>query len=248
MENNPRIVVLTTAYNCKKYIEKCLNSIKDQKYTNFVCFILDDLSTDGTLDVVKKLIDPKDQRFFICVNMEKMYQCRNYDKIIRNTSLVKDTDIIVEVDGDDYLPDSGVFDRVVAYYSNSNVWMTYGQFKYTSNEVGFAQPVNFKQLRTSRFTATHLRTWRAKLWRRIEKEDLLVNGKYPECAGDVFFMFPMLEMCGPKHALFVHHINYIYNFENPIGDSRGDKLNISMKYAELGRIKRSYNTLESLYE
>jgi len=248
MENRPRIVVLTTSYNCEKYIEKCLDSIKAQKYKNFVCYVLDDLSTDNTVKLIKKYTSPVDARFILGINSEKTYQCGNYDRIIRNTSLVNDDDIIVEVDGDDYLPDTEVFDRVIAYYSNPNVWLTYGQFKYTNGQLGFAQPVDFTNLRTSRFTATHLRTWRASLWRHIKQEDLLVDGKYPECAGDVFFMFPMIEMCGPRHALFVHHINYIYNFENPIGESKGTKLETSLKLAEIGRTKKPYSILKSLYE
>lgn len=246
MENNPRIVVLTTAYNCEKYIEKCLDSIKSQRYTNFVCYVLDDLSTDSTLELVKKYTYPIDKRFLLSINSEKKYQPGNYDQIIRNTTLVKDDDIIVEVDGDDYLPDDQVFDRVIAYYSNPNVWMTYGQFRYTSGHIGFASSVNFEEVRTAVFTATHLRTWKAKLWRHIKPEDLKVDDKYPECAGDVFFMLPMIEMCGPKHALFVHHINYIYNFENPIGDSKDYRLALSQKFAHIARNKSKYERLEIL--
>jgi len=246
MESNPRLVVLTTAYNCHKYIEKCLDSIKSQKYTNFVCYILDDLSTDKTVKLVNKYTYPLDKRFLLSVNSEKKYQPGNYDQIIRNTTLVNDNDIIIEVDGDDYLPDDHVFDRVVAYYSNSNVWMTYGQFKYTNGQTGFAQPVDFNNLRKSRFTATHLRTWRAKLWRNIKQEDLLVDGKYPECSGDIFFMLPMIEMCGPKHALYVSHINYVYNFDNPIGDSKGRRLALTQKFSDIGRSKGSYTLLKEL--
>lgn len=246
MESNPRLVVLTTAYNCDKYIEKCLDSIKSQKYTNFVCYILDDLSTDKTVKLVNKYTYPVDKRFLLSVNSEKKYQPGNYDQIIRNTTLVNDDDIIVEVDGDDYLPDDEVFNRVVGYYSNPNVWITYGQFKYTNGSMGFALPVDISKSRTDRFTVTHLRTWRAKLWKHIKPEDLKVNGKYPEAAGDIFFMLPMVEMAGKEHTLYCTDVNYIYNFDNPIGDSKGKRLEKTLKFAAIGRSRPRYTQLESL--
>jgi hypothetical protein len=175
-----------------------------------------------------------------------MWQAGNYDQIIKNKSLVNDNDIIVEVDGDDYLPDDKVFDRVCVYYSNPKVWMTYGQFKYDTGQLGFAEKVNFKELRTSRFTASHLRTWKPKLWKLIKQEDLLVNNEYPQGAGDLFFMFPMLEMCGPQHALFVHHVNYVYNFTNPIGESKGPRFQITESFVKIARSKIPYSKIESL--
>lgn len=240
-----KIIVLTTAYNCSPWIEKCITSIKQQSYSNFHCFILDDLSTDNTVELGEKAIQ-NDPRFTIIKNKKKMYQPGNYDQIIRNTFLVDDDNIIVEVDGDDYLPDDSVFNRVILYYTNPNTWLTYGQFKYTTGQLGFAGSIDFTNIRKSRFTATHLRTWKAKLWRLINQEDLLVNGEYPQCAGDIFFMLPMIEMCGPEHALFVSDINYVYNFENPIGDSKGERLLLTQKFADIGRSKKSYKRIEKL--
>ena len=38
-KDNQRIVVLTTLYNCEEWIDKCIQSIKDQNYDNYKCFI-----------------------------------------------------------------------------------------------------------------------------------------------------------------------------------------------------------------
>jgi glycosyltransferase involved in cell wall biosynthesis len=239
-----KLIILTTMYNCSTWLEKCILTIKNQTYNNFECYLLNDISTDNSIEIAKSIIN-EDARFHIINNTKKHYQPGNYDQIIRSDK-VDDHDIIVEVDGDDWLPDQEVFARIIKYYSDSSIWLTYGQFIYSSGQLGFAEPVNFKQLRTSRFTATHLRTWKAKLWRLIKPEDLLVNGKYPECAGDVFFMLPMIEMCGPDHALFVPDINYVYNFENPIGDSKGDRLALTQFFANIGRNKPPYERIKNL--
>jgi glycosyltransferase involved in cell wall biosynthesis len=48
------LVILTTTYNCQDYVEKCLATIMTQTYKNFRCFIADDMSTDNTVDIIKK--------------------------------------------------------------------------------------------------------------------------------------------------------------------------------------------------
>ena len=82
---------------------------------------------------------------------------------------------------------------------------------------------NFNNLRNSRFTASHIRTWRAFLWRKIKQEDLKdENGVYWRVTGDLSFMFPMLEMAGEEHYKFMTDINYIYNEQNPLNDHKVD--------------------------
>lgn len=242
METNPRLIVLTTVYNCESYIEKCITSIKNQSYKNFKCYLLNDMSTDNSVDIAKSLVGD-DDRFVFINNDKKRYQLGNYDHILRDKSLVNDEDIAVEVDGDDWLPVNDIFKRVVKYYSKGDVWITYGQFKYSTGHPGFAAPVDINSIRTSRFTASHLRTWKVWLWNRIDQDDLKVDGQYPQCSGDVFFMMPMLEMAGKKHSKFVKDINYVYNFENPIGVSRGDGAQKQQDIAEIGRNKQKYDEL-----
>ena len=51
------MIILTTTYNCENYIEKCLFSIMSQKFTDFKCYITDDLSTDKTVTIIKNTIN-----------------------------------------------------------------------------------------------------------------------------------------------------------------------------------------------
>ena len=215
------IIVATTLYNAEAYVERCIGSIMGQNYKNFKCYITNDLSTDNSVNIVKEMIKD-DERFILIDNITKMYQPGNYDQIIRNNPDVDDNDIVVEVDGDDWLPDSKVFDRVANLYSDDSVWIANGKFRYVNGGIGFAAPpTNISNIRKETFTASHLRTWRAFLWRKIKVEDLKdENGIYWRTAGDLAFMFPMIEMAGEEHYRFMNDVNYIYNEINPLNDHK----------------------------
>lgn len=217
------MVIVTTLYNAENYVERCIGSLMGQNFKDFKCYITDDLSTDSSVIKVKNMIKD-DERFILIENKEKMYQPGNYDQVIRYNKNINDDDIIVEVDGDDWLPDSSVLKRIYNVYSDKNIWIANGTFRYSNGQSGFSSPQsNFDNIRQSRFTASHIRTWKAFLWRNIKPEDLKdENGIYWKVTGDLSFMFPMLEMSGQEHYKFMSEINYIYNEENPINDHKVD--------------------------
>lgn len=214
------MIILTTTFNCEKYIEKCLYSIMSQSFKNFQCYITDDLSTDNTVKKIKSIIKD-DNRFILIENEKKMFQPGNYDFVIRKHN-IDDNEICVEVDGDDWLPNSNVFKKIETIYQNENVWMTSGSFKYSDGRNGFAsKPQTFDNVRNQVFTLSHLRTWKSWLWKKINEEDLKDDdGNYWEVSGDLSFMFPMFEMSGEKNYRFIEDVLYIYNEQNPINDHK----------------------------
>ena len=197
-----------------------------QRHKDFTCYITDDLSTDNTVNVIKETIK-NDSRFILIENKTKLYQPGNYDQIIRGQN-ISDDEICVEVDGDDWLPDSNVFTRINDVYKDENVWMTSGSFRYHDGRPGFANPpTNFSNVRKQTFTLSHLRTWKSWLWKKINPVDLKdENNNYWNVAGDLSFMFPMFEMSGEEHYRFLSEINYIYNESNPINDHKVNMSNV----------------------
>lgn len=236
------MIVLTTTYNCEKFIEKSLLSIMSQRFKDFKCYVTDDMSTDNTLNIIKETIK-NDSRFILIENHEKFYQPGNYEQVIRWRGIEGD-EICVEVDGDDWLPNSNVLTKINEIYQDENVWMTSGSFKYHDGRPGFANPpTKFTDIRKQTFTLSHLRTWKAWLWKKILPEDLKdENGKFWSVAGDLAFMFPMLEMSGEEHYRFVPDINYIYNESNPINDHKVN-LNKVMTTVNKIRNKKEYQKL-----
>ena len=236
------MIILTTTYNCENYIERSLLSIMSQRHKDFTCYITDDMSTDKTVDIIKKTIS-SDPRFKLIENKNKLYQPGNYDQVIRGLN-IPDDNICIEVDGDDWLPNSNVFGSIFEIYNNQDVWMTSGSFRYHDGRPGFANPpTNFENIRKQTFTLSHLRTWKSWLWKKIEVSDLKDNtGNYWSVAGDLAFMFPMFEMSGKEHYRFLNTVNYIYNESNPINDHKVN-LNKVMTIVNKIRNKAEYKKI-----
>jgi len=59
ISQRPLVTVFMAAYNTEKYISFAIQSILDQTYPNFELLIIDDCSTDNTLDEIKKFEDSR---------------------------------------------------------------------------------------------------------------------------------------------------------------------------------------------
>jgi len=55
IENKPLVSIVILNYNGKKYIKNCIESIKNQKYSNIELILVDNASTDGSMVGLKKL-------------------------------------------------------------------------------------------------------------------------------------------------------------------------------------------------
>jgi len=236
--------ILMGFYNAEKYIQRSILSVMSQNFKDYKCYITSDKSTDNSVDLVNQIIK-NDERFELVEDTDiKLYQTGNFDRNIRNNKEIDDNEVLVEVDGDDFLPDVNVLDRINNVYKDPNVWIANGSFQYANSSPGFSQAqTDFDNLRASRFTASHIRTWRAFLWRNIKPEDLRdENGDYWQWSGDLCFMFPMLEMSGPEHYKFMNDINYIYNEDNIINEHKVD-MSMVNDHASKIRSKEKYDRL-----
>ncbi|MES2791364.1 MAG: glycosyltransferase family A protein [Planctomycetota bacterium] len=209
--------LLVPFHNVEPWISDCLESIRQQSMADWHCSLVDDLSDDGSLHIAQSFVET-DRRFTLVRNSERRYQCDNYQRILRNPEF-RDEDICISIDADDYLPDPGVFQRVVTAYENPTTWMTYGSFRRTQGKPGgcvCAPLTDTAHVRQLPWVTSHLRTWRLFLWKQIRPDDLLgPDGALLRSAGDLAFMFPMIEMAGNDHLKFLESVNYIYNDANP---------------------------------
>ena len=149
INNDTLISIITVVKNKSEYIQETIDSIKNQKYKNIEHIIIDGVSTDGTVEIVKKNIDSID--YFVSEP-----DLGNYDAINKGISLCTG-ELIGIVNADDILlPDASLI--LLEYYkkypeidfffgSVKKHWGTisgyypkkinYSWFFYTSHSTGF---------------------------------------------------------------------------------------------------------------
>jgi len=237
-------------YNVEKWVGTTIRSALAQTYSDFEAIVIDDMSTDSSYDVVHNLIRD-DPRFTLIKNEEKRYALEN---IIRGVKMLspEDEDVIVTLDGDDWFANKDVLKTLKGVYEKKECFITYGTYltypegrrpwnitEYSENVVSNAD------YRKDVWRASHLRTFKHKLWNKIREEDLLEDdGQTRPAAWDLAFMFPMLEMAGPRSA-YIEEILYIYNMSNPLNEEKVNHPNLLASEAKIRNMKK-YSLLEEM--
>lgn len=90
----PRLTVLMPTYNVAPWVEEAINSVLRQSYRDFELLVVDDASTDNTLDVVRSIDDP---RIRIASFPNNVGLSENLN---RGLDII-DTELVARMDGDD---------------------------------------------------------------------------------------------------------------------------------------------------
>ncbi|MES2122084.1 MAG: glycosyltransferase family A protein [Chlamydiota bacterium] len=249
-QDEKSIVVIIPSYNNSDWYQLNLRSVLQQKYDNYRVIYVDDHSTDDTGALVRSYLAINDdaKRVTLIENAERIGALEN---IYKSVWLCNPYDLVVTVDGDDWLPHENVLAFLNETYSDPHVWMTYGQYKvFPTEAVGGAEPIpqeviSLNCFREYPWVSTHLRTFYAGLFQKIEKEDFLYNNAFFPVTWDLAFMFPMLEMAG-THSKFVPDILYIYNVATPISDNKLHR-ELIQEMENCIRSKKRYLPIETLH-
>lgn len=251
--------LVVTTYNSEKWIAKCLKSIQSQTVRDFSCVFVDDASTDNTYKVALDTV-ANDRRFKVLRNQKNMKQmCSIKQGIAKLTPT--DEDVIVQIDGDDWLKHPKVLERVKTEY-DKGAYLTYGQFEYYPSglfrvvfrkdfaKIGPCAPyppqiLENRDFRKYKWVGSHLKTFKYFLFKRVKTSEFLDDkGEWLTSAADMAFMFPMMEMVGSK-ITFIPQVLYVYNRANPLrrdkialrDQLRCDKLIIGRKKYPLLKLK-----------
>lgn len=210
-----------TEAQVQKIVDQYLSS---QKHKNCHYVLFDDECDDNIPHVTRKFkkLATTNPAFFTLVS--NVNRCGALCNIYRAVHSCKDTEIIVSVDGDDWLAHPFVLQELNTAYSSSNIWLTHGTLmEYPSKGVNWCEPVPPHIIHRNEFRKfkcpSHLRTFYTWLFKKIQLKDLLYEGQFFPMTWDMAIMYPMIEMTGTRHA-FISQPNYIYNMSNPINDNK----------------------------
>jgi glycosyltransferase involved in cell wall biosynthesis len=177
-----QFIVIVPLYNMQQWIVRAIDSIRTQSYPSFRCLIGDDLSTDNSATLVRAAIQD-DSRFKLISHTEKKYSLGNIATLIE-LAQPDDEDVLVLVDGDDYLAHADVLQKLADIYRRQNCWMTYGSYRGSESQQrsSLCHAYNQQTIKTGGFRkvkwrASHLKTFKYKLWKQIPAEDFTVTAE-----------------------------------------------------------------------
>ena len=95
-----KVSIIIPVYKVEKYIEKCIQSLLNQTYTNFEAIIVDDGSPDNSIAIAKKLVGGDSRFIFLEKENGGLSSARNLG-IDRSTG-----DYLAFLDSDDYFAEN----------------------------------------------------------------------------------------------------------------------------------------------
>ena len=120
-----KISIITATFNSEKFILSNLESINLQKYSNYEHIIIDNKSTDKTIEIIKKkgsnikLISEKDDGIYDAFN-----------KGIK----ASEGEIISILNSDDFYTDETVLEKINKVFEDNDVDIVYGDLNYVKRK------------------------------------------------------------------------------------------------------------------
>lgn len=123
MANDSLVSVVIPSYNRKKFIEEAIESVEDQNYDNIEIIVVDDGSTDGSLEILKELDECGRIGLYIHPDHANKGQSASI-----NLGIVKSSgSYICILDSDDFLSPTKISRQVDFLVRHPSVGMVYGQ-------------------------------------------------------------------------------------------------------------------------
>ena len=209
-----KFVFITSSYNQSQFVEKNLESIKNQNYPKNLWRVIyiNDASNDSTVDICKKFIkENSDIQFQLISNRNNMGPA--YSRHLGYNRCFED-EVCVFLDGDDYLADENVLSIVSWVYKNYQIDATFGSFiqgeEWQYRLWGEYDRKNIRGEDCNFFP--HLRTVKAKICKMVPESYLKYNGEWLKFMTDGALFTSVVELA--KNYAFIPNLLVDYNLHN----------------------------------
>lgn len=116
--NLPKVSIIVTNYNYADYILNCLQSINCQTYKNIECIIIDDCSTDNSVELIEMFIEndsDSEIEYVLLKNEETLGQFGGFQRGIKHST----GEFISFIDSDDMIFDDYVNIHLQVHFNTS---------------------------------------------------------------------------------------------------------------------------------
>ena len=136
----PVISVIMPVYNCAEYVAEAIQSILDQTFSNFELIIVDDKSTDETLEVTKIFSDKR-------IKLIEKPANTGYTESLNLGIELSRGELLARMDGDD-ISNLNRFEKQVSFFAkNQDVVVCGTWFEIISTNEPIKYPTDHKDLK-----------------------------------------------------------------------------------------------------
>lgn len=167
-----KISIIIPIYNVENYLNRSLDSIKNQTYQNWECILINDGSTDKSEEICQRYVE-KDRRF-------KLYTQKNSGSgIARSNGLNKASgDYICFIDPDDYIHTEALQNNIsiAEHYEPDVIANGYNELREKSvNQRKHVITGFFKQKEFREYFKSYAQVGATAVWNKLYKHSFLKN-------------------------------------------------------------------------
>lgn len=196
--------IIIPVYNTSEYLEKCINSVLNQKYTYFEIIIINDGSTDNSSEILEKYKSNTKIRIIEQSNHGLSYS--------RNIGVkYASGDYILFVDSDDFIKEE-LLQNLNEYITDEDmIKFTYEEQKHTMNTL--SDTIEFNGLNGSDALTNLIESkiMFEMAWMYAYKKDYILNFKFEEGKyHEDFGLIPIMILNSNKISS-INYPGYVYN-------------------------------------
>jgi len=215
---NNRFVFVTPVFNEQEDIFQTIDTMMSQSYKDWRAIIINDMSTDQTLDAIKNATQNSrfHDRFTIIDNEEKMGEVRN---TLQASKIIDDNEIVCRVDGGDWLTENDTLYMLNEIYKNDNVEMVWTSHRWSYTNTNISGPLKLQVGQTvyqHSWVSSHMKTFKSGRLKKIPDANFRdENGEYIMIACDQAIYLPMLHTATRDNKIVGHTpmVCYHYNID-----------------------------------
>ena len=233
------ITIVIPVYNSGKYLNRCIDSIINQTINNYEILIIDDGSTDNSLNIINEYINK--YNFIRVISQEN-----SGPAVARNNGIKKtNTKYLMFIDSDDYIDN----DYIKVHYDNIlntdyDVVMS-GFRKTDGNNISFERKLNDKEFSKYIVTGPYSKIYKTSF--------LLENNIYfldTNSSEDVYFSLKIINNSANIKTIDYIGYNYFDNI-NSISNTKHKGFNQDVEIIrllnELNNMNKNNNKLNDYY-
>jgi len=250
IQEDQSFVILILGENASGSCERQLKSVFNQTYVGYNIIYIDNGSTDQTAEKVKAFCERENK-------LDKLTIVRHEEKkpdvqaIYDTIHQLNPQEIVVYLEGQDWLSHENVLDHLNCAYAHPDVWLTYSRairhpdYQQVEGKAYSDEFLRGKKFREKgRLPLPSLVSFPVAYFKEIRLEDLLFDGHFIREKAAHAFLYPLFEM-GPEHALFMDEVMLVKNDEVQVEDHK-EHLHSLMAIESYLRSLKSYPNISFL--